>query len=167
MERSDAPGSGPRPFGKHRQADAAIEPALGIGNETAVAVAAATRADIAERLHQPAVERDAEMRLELDAPHQLRHRGIDDEGVEKIDVVGHEKTRAGRVEAGGAFHAEADAGQPEDVARERTHRAVVADGIDEKRAEGEQRAADREMHETDRPHGQAADDEPRARHTST
>src|SRR5438445_7660860 len=50
--------------------------------------------DVAETLHEPAVGRNFEVRLEFPSAHDLWNRAVEDEGIEDVDVINHEEAGA-------------------------------------------------------------------------
>ena len=73
-----------RAFGKSDQADAGIERCFGALRHDFQAFAAGRvrHGNVSEAAHHPAVNRNLEMRLELEAAHELRNRGVDHERIE-------------------------------------------------------------------------------------
>src|SRR5205823_4093018 len=78
---------------------------------------------VAEALHQPAVRRNLEVRLQLPPAHKLRDGAVQDEWVEEIHVVGHEEARPLRIETRRPHYFHARARQKSDAAAGRTSSA--------------------------------------------
>ena len=89
-------------FRKNDQAHAAVDGFLGQPPQPLQILRAAYiwNRHVAEALHQPAINRNFEMRFQLPAAHQLRYRAVENERIEQVDVVHHENASSLLVESG-------------------------------------------------------------------
>src|SRR5580704_6733335 len=154
-------------FGKDNEADAAVDGFLGEAPEAfqILGTAHAGHGNVAEALHQPAVNRDAEMRFQFPAADKLRNGAIKDEGIEEIDVVDHEERRAGAVEAGGFLDDYFCAGEKSDAAAEATLEIVVLARVENDGEADEYGDNDQEVKPAHAPEKCAAQDLPETLHT--
>src|ERR1700675_186326 len=114
-------------FGEDDEADAAVDGFLREPPETLQIPGTADtgHGHVAETLHQPAINRDAEMGFEFPAADELRNRAIEDEGIEQVDVIHHEERGPGAVEAGRFLDDYFCAGEKGDAAAEAALEVVV------------------------------------------
>src|SRR4029077_5983739 len=119
---------------------------------------------IAETLHQPAVSRDFGVRFEFPAADILRNGAVQNEGIEDIDVIDHEKTGAPGVETRRTVNFYADAGQKDDAAAKTPLEPVVLAGIQKDAEEHESRRREEEMEDADEPEKRTAQREEGAPH---
>ena len=122
---------------------------------------------VAEALHQPAVRRNLEVRLQLPPAHKLRDGAVQDEWVEEIHVVGHEEARPLRIETRRPHYFHARARQKSDAAAEGALQPIVFAGIQKNSQEHERRRNDEKMQDTEKPKYGAADRQPGFLHMKT
>jgi len=152
----------PLGLGKNNQAGAAIhgvlrEPphALQIGRAPDI-----RHRDVAEALHQPAVRRNLEMGFQLPSADKLRDRAVKHEGIEKIDVIGHEERSAVGIEAGSSADLDLRAGKKHDPAAEGALQPIMFASIQEDAEQDEQWHNEKEMQDADDPKNRAAEHQP-------
>src|SRR5579875_156309 len=151
-----------RSLGKGDQADSVIERGARAfrHDPQALAIRDVRNRNIAETSHQPAVHGNPEVRLQLESAHELRNRGIDDEGIEDVHVIADKNAGARGVEAGRAPDFEANSGEPQDIAREYTLRPVVLPRIDHRAHRQDERARHYKVRPADNPESSRANNKP-------
>src|SRR3984885_484490 len=122
---------------------------------------------VAEPAHDPPVDWQFEMRLELEAADELRTRGVDYEWVENIHMVADEDACPRRVEARRPAHFELHRRQPHDVAKKSPVDPVVLAAIQRQAGEHDDEPAQEKVDPGNRPKHGRTDRQPRFPHTIT
>ncbi len=115
------------PFGESDQADAGIKGLLRtLGHDLEARTRRRVRdGHIPEAAHQPTVDRNSEMRLELEAPKELWNCRVDDKRIEDIYMIADKNTGPLRIEAGRPPNFQPYSRQPQDIPKECALRPVV------------------------------------------
>src|SRR6516164_52015 len=165
----DAAISCPLRLGKNDQAGASVDRFLRHPPKPFQIFGAAHVRDghIAEALHQPAINRDLEMRFQFPAAHHLWNRAVQHERVKDIDVVDHENRSFLCVEPCRHLRDDFRAGEKCDPAAKPSLQPVMFSRI-EYHGQGNQYGHDnQEMQPTHSPQKDAAQHLPSSLHTYT
>src|SRR5258708_19490 len=127
LELIHSPVACPLGFGKNDKAGAAIYGVLREAPHTPQIRRAPDirNRNVPEALHQPAVCGNLEMGFQLPPADKLRDGAVEDEWIEKIDVVGHKERRTRGIEAGRAVDSDARAGKKRDAPTETALQPVM------------------------------------------
>src|SRR5208282_2777046 len=121
-----------RTFGERDEARAGVERSLGAPRHDFEALArrSVRNGHVTEPAHHPAVDRNLEMRFQLEAAHELRNRGVDHERVEDVYVIAYEDAGARGIESRRALDFEFHAREAKDISEEEALRGIVAARVD-------------------------------------
>src|SRR5262249_12717099 len=123
--------------------------------------------NIAEAPHQHAVDGNFEMGFEFPPPSELRNDAIQDERVEKVDVIGDENTGALGIKAGGSDHFDARASKEHDSAAKRALQPIVLSWMKDESKDDKNWHGNSEVQQADCPEQSASKHVPGALHMNT
>src|SRR5262249_50926406 len=114
--------------------------------------------------HQPTVDWNIEVGLELPSANVLRNRAVQNERIEEVDMIGDEETRCLWIEALRGDAANLCAGEENDAPAKRALQPVMRFRVQKNGQTNEHRHRDAEMQKTKRPEEDAAESQPGALH---
>src|SRR5713101_1084539 len=164
-----SPVARPPGFRKNNQAGAAVD---GVLREPPHALQVRRppdirNGDVAEALHQPAVRGNLEVRFQLPSADKLRDGAVEQERIEKIDVVDEEKARPAGVEPRGTDGFYSRPRQKGDASAETALQPIVFAGIQKNPQQYEHWHHQEEMQAAENPQNRAADRKPGLLHRKT
>ncbi len=169
LERPDAAVERPASLGEDQEARPAFDRLAGepVGALQARGGARVRDGDVPEPLHEPAVDRDPEVRFELKAAEVPWHRAVEHERVEDVHVVAREEACELRVEPGRDVEDDARSGETDDALRAEADEGLDAAPAEDLREHEDRGDDDAEVEDAHRPEHRAAQEKPRQRHART